>query len=122
MQENVSMDYVTRVLEDWEAIAASDWDGLLAAQDAPSPFIQHAYLSALQSSQSASPDTGWTLQLITLWRDTASGPLLAAACPLYLKTHSRGEYVFDHAWADAYARHGLDYYPKALVASPFTPV
>ncbi|MEY2783548.1 MAG: hypothetical protein RLZZ134_1607 [Pseudomonadota bacterium] len=122
MQENVSMDYVTRVLEDWEAIAASDWDGLLAAQDAPSPFIQHAYLSALQSSQSASPDTGWTLQLITLWRDTASGPLLAAACPLYLKTHSRGEYVFDHAWANAYARHGLDYYPKALVASPFTPV
>jgi predicted N-acyltransferase len=84
--------------------------------------MRHAYLSAMQTSQSAVPETGWTLQVISLWRETPTGLALAAACPLYLKTHSRGEYVFDHAWADAYQRHGLAYYPKALVASPFTPV
>jgi predicted N-acyltransferase len=120
--ENVSLNYVTRVQEDLSAIAPETWDELLARQDAPSPFMQHAYLSAMQTSQSAAPETGWTLQVISLWRSTPQGDVLAAACPLYIKTHSRGEYVFDHSWADAYQRHGLDYYPKALVASPFTPV
>lgn len=122
MLENVSLNYVTRVQDDLGGIEPRAWDDLLAKQDAPSPFMQHAYLSAMQTSQSATPDTGWTLQVVSLWRDTPDGPALAAACPLYLKTHSRGEYVFDHAWADAYERHGLAYYPKALVASPFTPV
>ena len=117
-----NMNYVTRVQDDLSDIASEVWDALLAQQDAPSPFMQHAYLSAMQTSQSASSGTGWTLQVISLWRDTPQGPVLAAACALYLKTHSRGEYVFDHAWADAYQRHGLDYYPKAQVASPFTPV
>jgi predicted N-acyltransferase len=120
--KNVSLNYVTRVQDDLGGIEPSAWDDLLSKQDAPSPFMRHAYLSAMQTSQSATPETGWTLQLISLWRDTPQGPVLAAACPLYLKTHSRGEYVFDHAWADAYERHGLPYYPKALVASPFTPV
>jgi len=60
--ENVSLNYVTRVLDDLAAIPASDWDALLAAQDAPSPFMQHAYLSAMQTSQSATPETGWQLQ------------------------------------------------------------
>lgn len=122
MLENVSLNYVTRVQDDLGAIAPEAWDSLLARQDAPSPFMQHAYLSAMQTSQSAAPETGWTLQVISLWRSTPQGDVLAAACPLYIKTHSRGEYVFDHAWADAYQRHGLDYYPKALVAPPFTPV
>ena len=122
MLENVSLNYVTRVEDDLRAIAPEAWNDLLARQDAPSPFMQHAYLSAMQTSQSAAPETGWTLQVISLWRSTAQGDVLAAACPLYIKTHSRGEYVFDHAWADAYQRHGLDYYPKALVAPPFTPV
>jgi predicted N-acyltransferase len=122
VQENVSVDYVTQVLDDLSAIEPHAWDDLLARQDAPSPFMQHAYLSAMQTSASAAPETGWTLQVVSLWRDTPEGPTLAAACPLYIKTHSRGEYVFDHAWADAYERHGLAYYPKALVASPFTPV
>ena len=122
MLENVSLNYVTRVQDDWSAIPPKAWDGLLAKQEAPTPFMRHAYLSAMQASQSASPETGWTLQAISLWRDTPDGQVLAAACPLYLKTHSRGEYVFDHAWANAYERHGLPYYPKALVASPFTPV
>jgi predicted N-acyltransferase len=122
VQENVSVDYVTRVLDDLSAIEPQAWDDLLARQDAPSPFMQHAYLSAMQTSASAAPETGWTLQVVSLWREAPEGPTLAAACPLYIKTHSRGEYVFDHAWADAYERHGLAYYPKALVASPFTPV
>lgn len=122
MPENQSLNYVTRVLDDLGTLSPGVWDGLLAQQDAPSPFMRHAYLSAMQTSHSATPETGWTLRVISLWRVTPDGPVLAAACPLYLKTHSRGEYVFDHAWADAYARHGLAYYPKALVASPFTPV
>jgi uncharacterized protein len=120
--ENVSLNYVTRVQDDLDAIDAHVWDSLLATQEAPTPFMRHAYLSAMQTSESATPETGWTLQVISLWRDTPAGQVLAAACPLYLKTHSRGEYVFDHAWADAYERHGLAYYPKALVAPPFTPV
>ncbi|MEY3521662.1 MAG: hypothetical protein RLZZ177_2377, partial [Pseudomonadota bacterium] len=122
MLKNVSLNYVTRVHDDLSAIAPEAWDSLLARQDAPFPFMHHAYLSAMQTSQSAAPETGWTLQVISLWRGTPQGDVLAAACPLYIKTHSRGEYVFDHAWADAYQRHGLAYYPKALVASPFTPV
>lgn len=61
---------------------------------------------------------GWTPFFLTLHR----GAQLAGAVPLYLKTHSRGEYVFDHAWADAFERHGLRYYPKLLAAVPFTPV
>lgn len=122
MLENVSLNYVTRVHDDLSTIAPEAWDTLLAQQSAPSPFMQHAYLSAMQTSGSAASEAGWTLQVISLWRDTPTGPALAGACPLYLKTHSRGEYVFDHAWADAYERHGLAYYPKALLASPFTPV
>ena len=122
MQENVSLNYVTRVLDDLDAIDAHAWDSLLAQQDAPTPFMRHAYLSALHKSGSAVPKTGWTLKIISLWASAPEGETLQAACPVYLKTHSRGEYVFDHAWADAYERHGLAYYPKALVASPFTPV
>ncbi len=111
-------DYVIRIFDSPQQIASSAWDGLWAQQDTPSPFMQHAYLAALHSSASASPDTGWSPQFITVW----SGATLVAACPLYLKTHSYGEYVFDWAWAKAYADHGLNYYPKALTAVPFTPV
>lgn len=121
MQE-VSLNYVIRVLDDLDAIDADAWDALLAKQDAPTPFMRHAYLSAMQQSRSACPETGWSLRLITLWQASPEGNTLAAACAVYLKTHSRGEYVFDFAWADAYERHGLAYYPKALVACPFTPV
>jgi predicted N-acyltransferase len=80
--------------------------------------MRHAYLLALQNSSSAIAATGWQTQFITLWR----GEVLVAACPLYLKDHSYGEYVFDWAWANAYHQHGLNYYPKALIAVPFTPV
>jgi len=80
--------------------------------------MRHEYLAALHASASAVADTGWTAQFLTV-RDSDA---LVAACPLYLKEHSYGEYVFDWAWADAYQRHGLAYYPKLLGAVPFTPV
>jgi hypothetical protein len=111
-------DYVTRVLNSPGEVASPQWNALLDAQDEPTPFMRHEYLRAMHDSRSAVPRTGWTPRFITLWR----GDELHAACALYLKDHSYGEYVFDWAWANAYAQHGLDYYPKALVASPFTPV
>jgi predicted N-acyltransferase len=80
--------------------------------------MRHEYLTAMQASGSAVPDTGWTPRFIALY----DGSRLVAACALYLKSHSYGEYVFDWAWANAYQQHGLPYYPKALVATPFTPV
>ncbi len=80
--------------------------------------MQHEYLCAMHESGSATPATGWSPRFITLEHRGR----LVAACPAYLKTHSYGEYVFDWAWADAYQRHGLEYYPKLLVAVPFTPV
>ncbi|QXL84775.1 GNAT family N-acetyltransferase [Comamonas sp. NLF-1-9] len=101
------------------AIDAREWDALLAAQPCPTPFMRHAYLAALHDSDSACARTGWAPHGFTL-RDAQGA--LAGACMLYLKSHSRGEYVFDWAWADAYARHGLAYYPKAVLAVPFTPV
>lgn len=99
-------------------IDATAWDALLSAQPAPSPFMRHAYLAALHESSSATGASGWTPRFFTLWR----GKTLVAACPLYLKDHSYGEYVFDWAWANAYHEHGLEYYPKGVVAVPFTPV
>nr|WP_243655677.1 GNAT family N-acetyltransferase [Roseateles saccharophilus] len=94
------------------------WDALLSTQARPTPFMRLAYLRALHASGSAVSKTGWRPQFVSLWR----GDELIAACPAWLKTHSYGEYVFDWAWADAYHRHGLSYYPKLLVAVPFTPV
>ena len=116
--EEGSVDYVTRVHADPATIAASDWDELLDADPAATPFLRHAYLLALTASGSATASTGWQPCFLTLHH----GDALVAACPLYLKTHSYGEYVFDWAWADAYQRHGLAYYPKLLGAVPFTPV
>ncbi|MBU7574882.1 MAG: N-acetyltransferase [Hydrogenophaga sp.] len=112
------IDYVTRVFASPQAVDAGAWNALLDHEPDPSPFMRHEYLSALHESGSARGATGWQAQFVTLWRDD----VLRAACPMYLKNHSYGEYVFDWAWANAYAQHGLDYYPKALVAVPFTPV
>jgi predicted N-acyltransferase len=111
-------DSVVRIHGAVSEIDAAAWDSLLAAQAAPSPFMRHAYLDALEQSDSAAPESGWAPRFLTVWR----GRELAAACPMYLKGHSYGEYVFDWAWANAYQQHGLAYYPKALVAVPFTPV
>ena len=117
-------------------ISAQDWDALLAQQTEPTPFMRHAYLLAMTESGSATPETGWKLQVLTLRHPknlaenqgktldqaTSSPGKLAGALVLYIKPHSYGEYVFDWAWADAYQRHGLNYYPKAVTAVPFTPV
>jgi len=113
-----SPSFELRVSDAAGGIDAAAWDTLLAAQPHPTPFMRHAYLSALHDSGSATPATGWTPMFFTLWQ----GAVLQAACVLYAKPHSYGEYVFDWAWANAYAQHGLDYYPKAVVAVPFTPV
>jgi predicted N-acyltransferase len=111
-------DYGIRVHTHPAEIAATDWDNLLALQHNPTPFMQHAYLLAMHESRSAFAATGWQARFISLWL----GDELQAACPMYLKDHSYGEYVFDWAWANAYHQHGLNYYPKALIAVPFTPV
>jgi predicted N-acyltransferase len=111
-------DIVIRVDDSPEALPEGRWDALLAAQARPTPFMRLAYLRALHASGSATAGTGWQPQFVSLWR----GDELLASCPAYLKGHSYGEYVFDWAWADAYQRHGLSYYPKLLVAVPFTPV
>jgi len=111
-------DYVIRVLPSPSEVSPQAWNALLAAQAEPSPFMRHEYLSALTDSRSAAPDSGWLPQFVTLWQ----GEQLQAACALYVKDHSYGEYVFDWAWANAYEQHGLAYYPKAVVAVPFTPV
>lgn len=109
---------IARILASPLEVDASAWNTLLAQQSHPTPFMRHEYLAALHESQSAVPHTGWTPRFMTLWE----GDVLVAACPLYLKSHSYGEYVFDWAWASAYEQHGVHYYPKAVVAVPFTPV
>ena len=103
-----------RVADSLGGVDATTWDALAGGH----PFSSHAYLSALIETGCASARTGWQPQFLLLERDGK----LAGAFPLFVKSHSRGEYVFDWAWADAYHRHGLEYYPKLLGAIPFTPV
>ena len=92
--------------EDWNALAGNDY-----------PFLQHAFLELAEHTGSVSPDAGWTPRHLTL----NDGGKLRAAMPLYEKSHSWGEFVFDWAWAQAYEQAGLDYYPKLVSAIPFTP-
>ncbi len=107
-------DHSIRIAESLNYVAPREWDAL-AARD---PLLSHAFLGELERTGCVGSDTGWTPCHLLLER----GGRLAAAMPLYLKTHSYGEYVFDWAWADAYQRHGLRYYPKLVSAVPFTPV
>ena len=116
--KNSSIDYVIRVHPDPSDVPLDAWNALLAGQAQPTPFMRLEYFRALHDSGSAVAESGWQPQFIGVWL----GDALVAACPAYLKSHSYGEYVFDWAWADAYRRHGLAYYPKLLVAVPFTPV
>lgn len=104
----------TRVLDGLANVDPLQWNAISGGH----PFLRHEFLHALHETGCASERTGWMPQYVTLWRDGR----LAAAMPLYLKAHSYGEYVFDWAWADAYHRHGLAYYPKLLSAVPFSPV
>lgn len=115
---NLPKDYDIRVLNRLAECPRDAWDSLWSLAPNPTPFMRHAYLSALEDTGCVQDQTGWQPQHLSLWQ----GERLVAACPLYLKAHSYGEYVFDWAWARAYEQHGLDYYPKALVAVPFTPV
>ena len=110
--------YEIRLTDDPALLDAAAWDALVDADPDGNPFMRHAFLAALQSSGAATAETGWYAQYLSLWRDGR----LQAAVPLYAKAHSYGEYVFDWAWADAQERMGMPYYPKWLVAVPFTPV
>ena len=117
-----------RTIASLAEIAPEAWDacanppGLTAeggAGERFNPFVTHAFLRALEQSASVGGRSGWTPAHVIV--EDANGRLVAAA-PTYLKTHSQGEYVFDHAWADAYQRAGGHYYPKLQIAAPFTPV
>jgi predicted N-acyltransferase len=107
---------VARLAEGVASFEAADWDRCAGPEN---PFLSHAFLSALEESGSATARTGWQSMPIAI--DGGDGRP-AAVMPAYAKSHSQGEYVFDHAWAQAYERAGGDYYPKLQIAVPFTPV
>ena len=104
-----------RVAQQISDIPASDWDRLVGSDN---PFVSHGYLEAMESSGCAGAHNGWQPHHALLYE----GDTLVAAAPGYLKTHSYGEFVFDFGWAQAAQRAGLPYYPKWLIAVPFTPV
>ena len=109
------MSHVARIHRSVGAIDAADWDRMAGSAN---PFVSHAFLTALEDSGSVGGRSGWSPLPIVI-EDEAGRP--AAAMPAYLKMHSQGEYVFDHAWADAWSRAGGQYYPKLQISVPFTP-
>jgi predicted N-acyltransferase len=118
--------YVVKVATSLKAVPSVDWDACARAtaarlprEDSSNPFVEHAFLSILEESGCVGERTGW--QPVHVLVEDESGSL-AAAAPCYLKSHSMGEYVFDHSWADAYRRAGGQYYPKLQICVPFTPV
>ena len=106
---------IARVAGSVGAVPQADWDRLAGTDN---PFMRHAFLTALEDSGSVGEGSGWTPAPILLERE---GGELLGALPAYAKGHSQGEYVFDHAWADAWHRAGGNYYPKLQIAAPFTP-
>ena len=108
-------EIIAKVASGVSGLNAHAWDRIAGNH----PFVSHAFLSALEDSGSVGPGTGWTPAPILVEDE---GSHLVAAAPAYLKTHSQGEYVFDHGWADAWERAGGAYYPKLQVSVPFTPV
>ncbi|MDR9384173.1 GNAT family N-acetyltransferase [Ralstonia sp. 11b] len=102
------------VVDSLDAVSPVEWDSLAG----DNPFLRYAFLHAMHETGCASRKTGWIPRYLIL----RTGTTLTGAMPLYLKGHSRGEYVFDHSWADAFYQHGIRYYPKLLSAIPFTPV
>jgi predicted N-acyltransferase len=110
MSQNFSVEFIASINE----ISATDWDALTD----DTPLLSYAFLSALENSGSVGQATGWNPQPLIV----RQAEKLVGAMPLYLKNHSYGEYVFDWAWADAYERSGLNYYPKLLSAIPFSPI
>jgi predicted N-acyltransferase len=108
----VRADFLTSI----DAVAAADWNALVGADQ---PFVRHEFLAAMEHSGDVGAGTGWEPCHAVLRADNGQ---LIGAMPLYLKTDSWGEFVFDFAWADAYRRAGLNYYPKLVAGVPFTPV
>jgi uncharacterized protein len=108
--------FTARIGDGVASVDADNWDRLAGTGN---PFVSHAFLAAVENSGSATVETGW--QPVPILIDGDDGTL-AGATPAYLKSHSQGEYVFDHSWADAWQRAGGRYYPKLLIAAPFTPV
>ena len=104
-----------RTIDSLARIPAEAWDRL---HDGANPFVAHAFLEGLERHGCLRPDWGWTPRHVTLW----DGDTLVAAAPGYIKTNSHGEFVFDHAWAHAYAQYGREYFPKWLGAVPYSPV
>ena len=109
-------DINARVAGGVSDLSAAQWD---ACAGGANPFVSHAFLAALEQSGSVGPGTGWQPAPILI--EDAAGQLVGAL-PAYLKSHSQGEYVFDHGWAEAWQRAGGQYYPKLQIAAPFTPV
>jgi len=109
------MSLTARTVDGMARIGARQWQALDTADN---PFLDWSFLNSLETSGSVAPDNGWQPWHLCIYEDRK----LIAAAPSYLKAHSRGEFVFDWAWADAYHRNQLDYYPKLLTAVPWTPV
>ena len=105
------------IVERIRDIPRDDWNALLAPDD--TPFVDWDWLHAMEESQSAVRKTGWSPYHLVLRTGPRGG--IVAACPLYLKSHSMGEFVFDQGWADAAERSGIRYFPKLVVGVPFTP-
>ncbi len=113
-----STGFRVEIITSINAIAQTDWDALTDG----TPLLSHAFLSALENSGSVGQGTGWLPHPLVIWQGEKTDQKLVAAMPVYLKTHSYGEYVFDWAWADAYQHSGMEYYPKLLSAIPFSPI
>lgn len=110
-------EYELKILDSLIDITPGNWDAMTEGN----PTLCHAYLQSMIDAGCTTAKSGWLPQFLTLWRDIDGQQTLCGAVPLYVKSHSYGEYVFDWAWAEAYQRHGLAYYPKLLAAVPFTP-
>ena len=110
--------YEVRVLNQISDVPQAAWTSILPLS--AGPFMQYSFLSLLEKTGCVSAETGWKPSHLALY--DADGHTLLGALPLYLKTHSYGEYVFDWSWAQAYEQQGMQYFPKALCAIPFTPV
>ncbi|MFO7497417.1 MAG: peptidogalycan biosysnthesis protein, partial [Desulfobacterales bacterium] len=116
MTASASTPYTIRWVERISAIDREAWNRL--AQPLAAPILEWEWLRRMEQSGSIAPASGWQPRHLTVWSDNR----LVAAAPLYLKTHSEGEFVFDHPWVQVAARIGAAYYPKLVGMSPVTPV
>lgn len=111
-----------RIFDSLGTISPGQWNALADNEPRANPFLRHEFLHAMESSGCVGKVSGWHPRFLTTWTLDGVTETLTGAMPLYIKEHSYGEYVFDWAWADAYQRSGLGYYPKLLSAIPFSPI